>query len=238
MASGVTFKIDRREFDKTLRKYRELSKRTPEQIVNTKAFYICRRAVLETPKAAKEHVQSDLGKFVEVFRGVSKTGKTISRRKLVLVHGDKGAPLAALILNSRRGKKDEPGLYGAAMKRAIRGMLSARMASIAFIKSGWLPAIKALLPLADKRGAPPAERGPKQIGPTAKGEAIPAKGQRWNAKAIIVNMANARHDAHGTLVKLGRPALQKAFNAEERSMRKYIEDKHKENATAAGIKHS
>lgn len=221
--------MDTREFDSTMKRYREFSSRTPEKIVNTKAFYIARRAVIETPKADKKDIAADLGRFI-------KSGKKQGRLRLA-----KGrfhnAPLAALIVNARRGAKGLPGLFGTAMTEAIKVIIGARMRSIAFLKSGWIQSIKAFEPFADKIGAPRTDSSAKQVG-QAKGLGRPAIGQGWNAKAVLANLAGENRNNKVALSKYGAPALQRAFDAEALSMRQYIEKKMAEDAAAAGIKHS
>lgn len=231
MANAVTFRVNTREFDATLRRYKELSKRDPKKICDTKAFFIARRAVIETPKADKANIKGDLGRLIvkkrEVVGMSLRTVKRFSRFGLEVQ-----APLVALMINKRRGKGR--GLYGAAMTEAIRALIAARLRSIAFLKSGWLPAIRALVGLADTRGAPRQERGPTEIG-VPKGYAVPAS-QGWKAKTTIANSAEARHDDKTALYKYGEPALQRAFDAETASMLDYMERKFRETAKEAGVR--
>lgn len=206
----VTWRIDRRDFDRTLRVYRQYSKRDPETIANTKGFFIARRATVETVRATPQAIRKFIGK-------------------------DRGR-IIGMLINKRRGERGEKGLYGAEMMKEVETVLAARLRSRAFLASGWIPAIKALQPLAEKRGAPRADRTAKTFG-QAKGYAMPARGAGWVAKAIIVNMAAARWDKGGQ-AKHGQAALQRAFDFEARSMREYIERKQREAATKAGVRHN
>lgn len=227
MAKGVTFKVDTSEFTRTLREYRKYSKRTLPVIVNTKAMFIARHAILETPKADKAKIERELGEFVSVNGS--------KKKQLLLAIGKKhDAPLAALIINARRGREGRPGLYGAKMAAAVRVFVAARIRSISFLKSGWLPAIKTLLPFSDRRGGPRQEKGVKQIG-QPKGYGKPAR-EGWNVVAEIANTASDNKNNRGALWKYGGPALQRAFNAEAASMREYIEKKMREAAKQSGIK--
>jgi len=231
MANAVSFRVNTREFDATLKKYRAWSKRDPKKICDTKAFFIARRAVIETPKADKAAMKGDLGRIIkrkkQAVEMSLRTVKRFSRWGM-----EQHVPLAALIINKRRGKGR--GLYGAEMTEAIRALLAARLRSIAFLKSGWLPAIKTLLGLADTRGAPRLEKAAIQVG-QPKGYAVPAS-EGWTAKATIVNSAIARRDDKTALYKYGEPALQRAFDAEKKSMLDYMEKKMRETATAAGVR--
>jgi hypothetical protein len=231
MAWPITFRVNTDEFTATLNRYRQLASRDPKKICDTKAFFIARRAVIETPKADKAQIKDDLGRIIhrkkQPVRMSLRTVKRYTRYGLEVQ-----VPLAALIINARRGRGR--GLYGSAMTEAIRAMLAARLRSIAFLKSGWLPAIRTLVGLADTRGAPRQERGPAQIG-VAKGYAVPAQ-SGWRARTIIANMASTRKEDRTALYKYAEPALQRAFDAEEASMRDYIERKMRETAQAAGVR--
>lgn len=207
--AAVKFQIDSREFDRTLRRYVEFSKRDFPTICNTKAFFIARRAVIETPKAQKS----------DINRLISRTGAVILGK----------------IINKRRGEKGLRGLTGEAMRQAQLVVIAARKRSVAFLKSGWLPAIRILEPLSEKRGAPRrpgrdvVEYGKK------KGSATPAR-PGFKIYSQIVNAADAKHDKKGALLTYGLPALQKAFNFETLSMKEYIERKMRGSAKSAGIR--
>lgn len=232
MASGVQFKIDAKEFTDTLNRYRTLSKRDPKTICDTKAFFIARRATLETMKASKQSITGDLGKIIRVKKEpVALRLKTV--RRFTRWGLEYQAPLAALIINARRGRAGKPGLFGAAMTEAIHNMIAARLKSIAFIKSGWIPAIKTLMPFADKKGAPRQDKA-EQLG-RPRGYARPAA-SNWKASAVLVNTASTTRDQKQALLKYGGPGLQRAFDAETASMRQYMEDKLRGSAKAAGIK--
>ena len=223
---ATTFKMDTREFDATMRRYRELSRKDPAIICNTKAFFIARGATRLTPKADKEKIKKELGAIVQ-------RGKTKGALKLVSAR-DYDAPLVALIINAQRGKGK--GLYGVEMTEAIRKFIANRMRSIAFLKSGWLPAIKGLAALVpNKRNAPPIDRSAKQFG-EAKGSFRPARDSSWKTVSTIINSAGANENNKGALIRYGGPALQQAVNDEEASMREYVERKLRETAKAAGVR--
>lgn len=204
---GVTLKFDRRDFDWTLARYRQFSKRDPATIVNTKAFYISRRAAVETVKTPAGVIRNYLNQ--------------------------QDGRVAGMIINSRRGKAGQPGLYGNEMRFAVAMMKAARIRSRAFLASGWIPAIKKLAPLAEHPGRAQGPRGSKQFG-QAKGAAKPATGGLV-CKCLIENNAGTRWDRGGH-DKHGLSALKRAFDFEVRSMKAYIERKTFESAKKAGIK--
>ncbi len=210
MANPIKFRIDRREFDATLRRYALYSKRDIPTICNTKAFYIARRATVETPAVSAQEIRA----FTK----------------------QEGGKIIGMIINARRGKRGEKGLYGQAMTQAIALVKAARLKSRAFLKSGWLWAIKKLEPLAEKRGVPRVDRTAKKIG-QAKGDAIPAT-QGWRVSAKILNTVTAAWDKREGAGKIAEPALQRAFDAETQSMKDYMERKLNQSAKDAGIRTS
>jgi hypothetical protein len=225
-------KWDQRRFDRTFKQYMRFTSRSGVVAINTKAYYIARKAVWFTHKADRGKIASVLGEVITVPKP-TKTGRVITRKRVVLVKASKySAPLAAVIINKRRGKKSaggKGGLYGTDMARAIRDMLAARMRSIAYIKSGWLAAIRTLQKLADRRGEPTIDESAEKIG-KPKGQAIPAVVQSSGmAVATIINETWTKHDPNGAaMFKYGASGLQKAFNDEAGSMSQYIKDKLKD----------
>jgi hypothetical protein len=216
--------LDQSVFTDTLEQYMQVTKRTVAQVINTKSWYVARKAIWFTDKSDKGMIESSLGRMVKVDR-LTKSGKTVRRRQLELVSSSQqDAPLAALIINARRGRKGIPGLYGKAMTAAIRDLLASRGRSTAFLKSGWLGAVKKLGPLADKAGGtPPIDDKARRYG-LEKGYADPAE-PGFDVTALIVNEACTRHDATGSaLQRVGGKGLQIAFDDEAASMQQYIED--------------
>lgn len=205
--AGKGFKIEAREWNRTFPAYMQHTKRDLPTALNSKAFFIARRAVVETPKA-------------KLGRMDRKTAAILGR-----------------IINKRRAERGEPGLYGEEMKKAVEILYQIRRRSVAFLKSGWLPAIRRLELAVEakyRRGAARNDRSAAQVG-QPKGKAIPARtGVR--TVAIIENAAIAKHDNKDALLKYGGPALQKAFDYEVRSMKEYIERKLKETARRHAIK--
>ncbi len=206
-APAVSIKINRREFDATLRKYILISKREIPDIINTKAFFIARRAVVETPKA-------------KLGRMSASTARTLGK-----------------IINKRKGARGEKGLYGSDMAKAVELLYAARRRSVAFIKSGWLPAIRELeklIPSKYRRGAARKDNSAKQIG-DAKGNATPARAG-FRVQAKIINAAIAKRDKKDALGKYGMIGLQRAFDFETKSMLEYIARALGQAANKAGIK--
>jgi hypothetical protein len=223
MAEDVSIRWDQRHFDRTFARYMQHTSRTLPEAINSKAFYIARGAVRETQKADKGKIRSALQQTIQV---PSKSAVGTMRNKRVLVQArDHDAPLAAVIINARRGAKNKRGLFGKNMRDAVKAMINARVRSVAYIKSGFLPAVKILAKFTkDKSRAPAMDSAAKQFG-QAKGAAIPAGANAKVPMATIINEAYAKHDKNDALRKVGGRGLQRSFDAETASMRQHIEDK-------------
>jgi hypothetical protein len=245
MVGEITFKIDFTQFDRALRQYMGVTTRTLLDVLNKKAYFVARRALFETPATSKETITSSLGTVIRSKKGVK-------LRNLAMTHislDNSEAPRAALIINSLRKAKSEGGqggLYGAAMTDAIALLISARNKSRAYLKSGWLPALKILRTsfTGSTAGAAPMDRTVVQFG-GGHGTAEPAKpGMVCTAK--IENSANpdtiSRSTMHApthnpdALVKFGGPALQRAFDKETADMLAEVARRQYEAARAIGIK--
>jgi hypothetical protein len=209
---AVTFKINTREFDQTMREYMKYTKRDVQTIVNTKAYYIARRAVAETPMAESPKIRAYL---------LGESGR-----------------IAGMIINKRRGQRGEKGLYGKEMLMAVKSMLAARLRSRGFIKSGWLWAVKKLAPYAEKISGPSLGRGASKINTSGqpKGGATPAMEGGWSVRAKILNTVTAAWDERDGAAKVAEPALARAFEFERQSMLAYIEKKLRQSANSLGIR--
>ncbi len=213
------------EFQRTLREYAEVSKRDDKTIVATKMFYIARGAARNTYRTPKAKVKQELS---ALFNGQS------VRKAKVWAQSASGissqVPLAALIINAARGRRGQPGLYGAEMAEAQRKFAAARLRSVAFIAAGWLPAIKRFEPLAERKGgAPPRDSAVKQFGPD-KGRGFMA-GTQLVPMAVVENFAQGKEKSGAqALDKYATEGLDKAFAHEMASMREYIEDRKQKTA--------
>lgn len=240
MANRIKFKVDTRQFMATLRTYTEHTRRDIPTICNTKAFYIARRATIETPKA-------DKAKVLEELRG-SRIKNTVTKKGITK---QTKYTLAQLIIIARRAQK------GLSTKKVdikddVKAFIAGRLKSIAFLKAGWIPSIKRLEPLAAKIGAQPPRSSKGNSGiqyGSAKGNATPASSTK--AIATITNDALPKDRSSSVFsriihhlnpsnrsqaLKYAEPGLQKAIDAEEASMRQHVEDKLRDSAKRAGIK--
>jgi hypothetical protein len=231
------FTWDQSRFQASLERYLQVSKKTFQSIINSKAFFVARQAIWFTRKAETARVKSGLGQVISVNRLSTSGKKVVKRREAVLRAGSQhDAPLAVLILQKRmatagksspfKGRSRSAGRR--LMDKLVKKMLGARLRSIAFIKSGWLPAVKILAPFADRRGAPGLDSSAREFG-RAKGTAEPARSS-FNPVAKIMNLASARHDKKNALIRYGSQGMQRALDGEAASMDRYVEERTKPDA--------
>jgi hypothetical protein len=212
-------RLNTREFDRTLRQYMEHSKRDWAQIFNTKGFFIARRATTETPKASAAKIRALRERRI-IGTGL-KFGKNGPRK--VTVRDPLSTSRAALILQSRRRAAGEPGYTAKELPAAVKKFIGARLRSIGYLKSGWIPAIKKLEPLADVRAKPRVDHSGK-VFQQPKGGAKPAR-NLWRTTCEIFNAAATKKSGDEGLRKFGQAGLEAAFAAEMFSMKEYIERK-------------
>lgn len=213
-ANGITIK-NLNGFRQTFREYMKFSKRDIRTALDTKAFYIMRGAVRNTMSPSKEKILSELA-------------DTDTSKKYP------GAPLGAIIINSRRGRQGLKGLYGRAMDSALMSLIKSRWRSRRFIAAGWLPGIRKMDAYAENKGrAPRRDSSVKQFG-RDKGGATPASTLTESAvaRAVIFNAANTNRDVKGALDTYGMPGFVQSWNDEIDSMKQYMLDKLQKRANA------
>lgn len=249
MASPVTVKIRDAGFSTALRKYSQLSKRTPAEICNRKSYAINRRAIWHTKKADAARIRQELGAFDVHNLVFNKSGKNKGKYSRARKHStfmfDRGAEgrfARIIIARLRKAGKQIPG--AAELEKIMVKAFRARLRSIAFLKSGFINPRETFKNWCKAHGVPigragvPQEGqgigGPKQIG-QPKGGAHPAN-FNWFTKATFFNAASAKHDTRSGLIKFAEPALAKAFDEERVDTIQEIEKRLRQNARIAGIR--
>lgn len=198
-------------FDRELTRYIQASSRELPEILNSKAYFVARKALWFTDKAAAPKI-----------------------RKLRDQASRNGGLLIGAMIQKRRKERGEPGLYGKQMRREIDRFIAMRLRVIGFLKSGWIPAIQGLDPKAqDKQLAAPKVGGVRQYG-LPKGNVSPATESVMTA--VIQNLAQARSDRIQALATIGGRGLNRAFLDEAASMAQYVEKKLKKHADEANRK--
>lgn len=233
----LTARFDSHRLSADVRRLYVQSSRTLPQVLNQTALNVTGRAMNDTPRAYGPHIESSLGRLEKVSR-LTKNGKIKTNTRvasLTLGQGKyAGVPIAALIINSRRRKAGKKGLQGKDMANAILKMLKARMRSIGFEASAWIPAVQELMKGIRSLGAKPfilAQMKGVAVYGRPKGDAKPAT-DGFTPRASITNNAKQIH-------KVGGRALDNAMTIESFEINKHIEEKIKKSAeefNAAGKK--
>lgn len=116
------------------------------------------------------------------------------------------------------------------LKQYAKKLKSMRIRSIAYLRSGWLPAIK-------KFGKPARQKksvkGVRQHG-RAKGDARLAR-RGAKVSASMTNRTGHQKDQVTAAKRYAEPALKRAIRDEQRSMIRHMEKKMREAAKKSGI---
>lgn len=222
-----TFRVNFTQFDSTLREYMGVTTHSLADVLNRKGFFISRRAAVETPKADAAKIKNELGRIV-------RRGKRTIKLDLAASSDRANMSLAEAILRARIWDAGGTQPTKEAIMQKVPAFLSARMRSIAFFKSGYLPAIRKFDSVIHDRSGVARVAFARQIG-SAKGAGIPAR-PGWRLRATIINSADARHDRGEALIKFGGPALQRAVDFEAKSMSEEIARRQAAEAKKLGIR--
>jgi len=205
------------------------------EVVNQKAYSVALAASKITKKAEVTDVVSAIGVVAREV-ALTKPGakrRTRGGRAIYAMASHHSAPLAAVILNARRGRRGRPGLYGADMRRAIHRMVGARKAATGFVRAGWLVAVARL---ARAIGRVPRRDALRWMSRTRAGGANPARTAGFRVQALLWHQLVARRrtvsDVPGRLATEG---LRIAMAQEVVRMHERIEAKMREVGRQSGI---
>lgn len=132
--------IDTREFNAALKRVAEKSSRTFAQSCNAKGLHLASAAIRLTEKADVNKIAYELGQVAT--RALSRSGAKLKRPKRIFGDIDSNS-LAYRIVASRMREKGESFTEDEIIKKAVQ-MRSARLRSVAFIRSGWIYAVRGL----------------------------------------------------------------------------------------------
>lgn len=204
----ATLKIDHQALDAAFRDYISVSKRGISEDVNQTSYSICISAVALTKRATKSSIRSYLNR-------ASRINPT--------------APIAAILVNWRRGLKGQKGLFGENMKAEVDEFIRKQADSINFLRAGWLSAVAVLARSIRKSPGKNAIRFLSRFG-THGGATASKPGN--NPTAYFWNQAFARHTSTQNGVKFAEEGLQKSVTQEIGRMRARVARKMEERARA------
>ena len=218
-----TFTVDSREFQRVAEALITTSSRTYPRFVNGQLYRVATLAVKLTDKANRTKIDREMGTLRSVIktRSSKSGGKNgwvrITKREI------KDDSFASRILIARHAATGKWFAKGRTIKEKAATLIAAKIRSVAFIKSGWIPSIQTLTPLVYSRGA--ALGGAKQVG-APKGYAVPARftmsgpitGTIANTALLHQSKFNAWHGKLGNPIPIAQKGLQTAMNVATRDM--------------------
>lgn len=224
-----SIKVNLTQFNATLRRAVQESSRTAPDVINGHALGVASKAIELTEKANKDQIARILGQTGTQLN-YTKRGdrlKKRSRGKAILEEDS----FAARIVNARRREFAGPDymLWGNALEEAARKLISSRMRSIAFIKSGWVWALRDLASVVRGRSKTNPDRQARASG-ARKGRAQPARSGSV-VKAIIENTAliasGGKFQSKGSHnpMPIAERGLNAALRSEEAQLEKHLRDK-------------
>lgn len=231
-----TLQVEVRGFNEVLKEIAKQSSREAVDVVNGRLLAVIIKALKFTEKANAQQIAADLGQVGNQFR-YTRTGR-VKRGQMILREDS----FAARIVNARRRDYAGPDymLWGNALDEAARKLIASRMRSVAFIKSGWIWALRQLAPLVKFGRKSNPDKDARAIG-QPKGSALPS---RPNARGIFTASAentaliagggkNQAPGPHNPLPVAER-GLRKAFEDEKFEMERHLKRKFMEAAKRAG----
>lgn len=121
MASPITAHVDDATFQRNLKLYIDNTSKTVVDAVNFKLYDASREALKQTPKADKGTIKAKLNAVSSKY-----PERTVA--EMIVVK-----------------EKQEAGIETFDLEEEVKALIGKRTSHIAFVKSGWLPAIKQLL---------------------------------------------------------------------------------------------
>lgn len=200
MSVGIT--IDTREFKAAAEALWLKSSRTFPGFVNGQMLKVASEAIKATDKADRQSIERELGAF-----GKDSGGKSFRIKKSDWARLE--GTFAAKIVNARLRARGEKTIWGRALGAAALKLIAAKKRSVAFIKSGWIPALRDLSTLAYSSGGRAQDRAgfydAKQFG-QAKGSVMPAQySEGGRVGCTIINSALLTVSRHSVGGKPGNP---------------------------------
>lgn len=243
MAIALSAVVDHSKLTAGLEAAAKYTRRSLAQMVNTAACEVAIGAKNGMPFVPMGRIDAELA-VITVPR-IGKRGKPLKTKSnyaggMSATQRNNSAPLAVLIIQARSNRlsrysfltagryySGRSPFYGvsraqgaAAIAAAVSRMIKARHSSTHFLMSGWLPAIKRLLPLSANKwrrrsAGPPLDGHPFD---ESLGDATPAREGGFAVIAVIENLVgmDGKNAAsfNMALIKYGTEPLQRAMDNE------------------------
>ncbi len=211
-------------FDETLIAYlKEHDSGVWPKTLNKKAARITWRALKETPAKEREGIAAELSREINAKREDGSSGTVPIGFVIASKRASKGwtqSPQFRRVQNVRLKGRDASELKAwlSLVRNKFRSMLGGRKAASGFLKVGWISVLRAMA----AQGVPEARTsgtGAKIRG-SLKGGVVVAKPGSLNV--TMENTAHALTEKKVAFMRIGEPALQRAFDAETADMEEYL----------------
>lgn len=214
-------KVNSQDFNRVMELCLKHTERTYSQFVNSRAFFVAKKAMEETEKADADKIVFQLAGNVRVKLGVSrKTGQRTMKRQYDVLEGS----LAARIINAKLKADGKKMIFGKEMMQAVKRMIGARLRAVAFIRSGWIYAIKTLAPLVGG-GKGASIFGNARMTGAAKGYAKPASAALSSIVQCEIGNTALLQGKHSSPMKVGLKGLEKAMAREAQEALNHLREK-------------
>lgn len=222
----MNMQVDTSRLMRAINIHRRIRKdRTYSYITNRAIQNVIGHAFAPTPKADSNKIAWQMGQVSTKIAYVTRKGewKRYKKPKKVYQFDD---TLAARIVNARRRDSGKPMIFGKEMEENAKRLIAYKLRSVAFIKSGWIPAYNHF---SRAIGRPTKYKGDGRVYGVPKGGATPAP------KGTAVTVATAWNNARAA-GKIGFAALQTSTNYVVRNMIEWATDELRKGARAAGFR--
>ena len=219
--AGARFILDessRREFTSALRKYAKKREIDNAEACNRAAYQVAWRAIVHTQHANPSRVESQLGETVGHALTFLKSGKISKskRSRLAALVSTKSLAynIVAARLYRKGGQKNMP--RSVEIQQQAAAFVRRRLASINFIRSGWIPAIRRLQRFIKQSISLPRSRA--GIG----GVRIAKQGRNVFAEISNRSVNPKNRTSDDALVRVGGQGLERAVDETRRDMLLYV----------------
>lgn len=212
-------------FDRTLQDY--LVRHEVEvwpRAINKKGFFLTLKALEESPIKDVKVIETELQQTVLAERADGRSAQAplgyiiAAKRASKDWSYYKGTASPTIAIRTRFGALGIEA-WRQAIAKKFKSMLGGRRSGAGFMRVGWLSVLQILGPIVGGRYNRSAAGSGVHGRP--KGAAAPAS--EGNLVVTIENFANARSEVRGAFMRLGEPALQRAFDRETADMVGYLE---------------
>jgi len=224
----MDFTVDASGFNAACEELIQLSDKTYPEFVNGRMFAVAIKAKNLTKFADRSAIQNQMGGFI-VEGGTFKRGARAGQKRKDRQFYDlsKGSS-ASRIVNWRRMQQGKKCIWGQKLRDASQRMISSRLQSIGFIKSGWIYAIRELQKVV--YGVKAASDGFRiKLKGAPKGGANPA---RFAVNSLVSSeifntslIAGSKYGSNSDPMSIAKPALEQALADEQAEMQKHYVEK-------------